>query len=168
MTITQDALDLTVRDPGSLLYIALGPAGGQDWRPLETCSFEDLTVQAPWWMPTEACMVGEWAVLILLECFLVIAWVRKSFLTHTKNITLVSMGPKIFVLKQMRTVSGSTPYLPIQIFWPYNKSHVLLFSWLDIIFPISLPKLINTSIFMTGRMVNIFSSCPWIPDSCQA
>ena len=83
VTITLDALDLTVQVP-----LALFPSpsdiwpgtpwphpkpcplwvttGCHHWRPVQTCSFEDL----PWeWLlmvATEACTVSKWAVHILL------------------------------------------------------------------------------------------------------
>ena len=51
-------------------------SSGQDWKAVQTCSLVDLTVQSStgddiWWLATEAHMVGERAVCILLECILV-------------------------------------------------------------------------------------------------
>ena len=74
VTINHDALDLTVQGPGLLLLVTYG---GQDCRHVQNCSLEDLIVPPPptgadiWWLATEACIVGERAVRILLECFLV-------------------------------------------------------------------------------------------------
>ena len=48
-------------------------SGDREWRPVETCSFEDLTVQALclsiWWLVTEACMVSEWVVACYWNAF---------------------------------------------------------------------------------------------------
>ena len=57
VTITQDALDLTLQDPPPVLDPIPGPPytgtwlqpllalpSGQDWRPVQTCSLEDFTV----------------------------------------------------------------------------------------------------------------------------
>ena len=60
MIITHDTLDLTVRGPSHLLVTS----GGLDWRPVQICSLEDFTVQAPssadiWWLANEAHTVGE-------------------------------------------------------------------------------------------------------------
>ena len=86
MTITQDALDLTVQAPTALLplppyrtmpclYTGPWPLLGQDWKPVQICSLEDLTVQPSdiWWMPTETCVVAKRAVCTLIECFLVLS-----------------------------------------------------------------------------------------------
>ena len=45
----------------------------QDWRPVQTCSLEDLNVQPPpsadiWWMPTEERTVGK--LVGMLSCIL--------------------------------------------------------------------------------------------------
>ena len=57
MTITHDALNLTVLGPGPPLYKPCPPnrtldpllvtSGGQDWIPVQNCSPEDLTAQPP-------------------------------------------------------------------------------------------------------------------------
>ena len=51
VTITYDALDLTVQGPWPLCRvpssILLVTSGGQDWRPVQTCPLEDITVQPP-------------------------------------------------------------------------------------------------------------------------
>ena len=52
------------------------PWGAEDWRPVQTCSLENLTVQSPtsadiWWLTTEACKMDVQEVRILLEYFLV-------------------------------------------------------------------------------------------------
>ena len=66
-----DALDLTVQGPlapacPALLVIS----GGQDWRPLQTCSLLTPTKSCHL-MATEAHMVSKGAVSIPLECCLV-------------------------------------------------------------------------------------------------
>ena len=75
ITITHDTLDLTGQ-ARTLLYRALPPlvtSGGQDRKPVQTCSLEDLTVPPMsadiWWLATKACTVAGRAVRILLECF---------------------------------------------------------------------------------------------------
>ena len=45
-------------------------SGGHHWRPVQTCSFEDLSPHWYWHLVVEALMVGKPVVRILLECFL--------------------------------------------------------------------------------------------------
>ena len=51
---------------------------GQDWRPVQTYYFEDPPLTGPdiCWLDTEKRIVGERAVRILLECFLVLVCFR--------------------------------------------------------------------------------------------
>ena len=87
VNITHNVLDLTVQGPGA--PPCTGPllvtSGSQDWRPVQTCSLEDLTVQGTpnnadiyWWPATEAHTVGERAVHILVECFLLHTFVCRK------------------------------------------------------------------------------------------
>ena len=96
MTITYDALDLTVQFPHpslGLLEIRPGTlpgpgpspsdirpgtpwpclllvtSSGHHLIPVQTCSFFGPPSNDIWWVATEACMVYNWAVRILLECF---------------------------------------------------------------------------------------------------
>ena len=81
MTITHDAVDLTVQGPA----LCKGPLCT---RPrLETCSLEDPTPTSAdiWWLAIEARMVGEWVVCILLECFLV-TFVMCVWLENNGNV----------------------------------------------------------------------------------
>ena len=64
--------------PCPLVYTGPWSIPGQDWKPVQTCSLEDLTVQPSpnadiWWMPTETCAVAKREVSILMECFLVLS-----------------------------------------------------------------------------------------------
>ena len=79
MTVTHDALNLTIQDtPGqgphctgtSLVVMS----GGQGWRHVQTCSLEDPPTGAEiWWLMKHMCTVGKRVVCILLECFLVVS-----------------------------------------------------------------------------------------------
>ena len=87
MTITHDALDLTVQGSPAL-YKAPAPnplctgsqlpqlvtSGGQDWITVQTCSLENLNLQLSKVLTSGGWLhaVGERAVWILLECFLAI------------------------------------------------------------------------------------------------
>ena len=98
VTITHVALDLTIQEPPPQLYSILPPItpsvqgphlyriplctrpqfplpplmtfGGQDWRPVHTCSLED-SHQCWHLVAIEVHTVSKRAVRILLECFLV-------------------------------------------------------------------------------------------------
>ena len=101
MTITHDVLDLTVQgtsDPSPAPLptgtVGLSPlpviSGGQDWRPVQTCSLEDPpSVTDIRWLSTEACTVYMQVVCILLECFLVLI---KGLLV-TRQIDLIDRSP---------------------------------------------------------------------------
>ena len=83
VTITHDALDLNIQGPtpsqlplcGNPPALVPTPPGSGSWWPRpETCSnvFTWGTLAADtWWLATKACIVGERAIRILLECFLV-------------------------------------------------------------------------------------------------
>ena len=74
VTITHDALDPTVPTPPLLLT-----SGNHHWRPVQTCSLEDLPSPPPHnqyfhlVVVIKACTVGKRAVRILLECFFVLS-----------------------------------------------------------------------------------------------
>ena len=89
VTITHDALDLNIQGPPSPApplctgtFFAPAPAlllvtsGGEDQRPIQTCSLEDPPGADIRWLATEACMVGEHLVHILLEYLLVCMFFR--------------------------------------------------------------------------------------------
>ena len=71
VTITNDAWDIPYKDTKNLLALVVTHSG-QDWRLVQTCSLED----SPKLVQTSggycSIMVDEWAVRILLECFLVV------------------------------------------------------------------------------------------------
>ena len=85
MTITHDALNLTVQGPspptrdmgpppGLSPFHLLVTSDSNYWRPGQTCSLENpptLPVLTSGGMLTKVHTVGKWAVRILLECFLV-------------------------------------------------------------------------------------------------
>ena len=63
-------------------------SSGQDWRPVQACSLEDLTVRPSnsCWLATEALTVDKWAVPILLECFLVVVTITITSLHGIKQL----------------------------------------------------------------------------------
>ena len=98
VTITHDALDLTVYPPP--LNMTLTPTqssllvtfGGQDRKPAQTCSLENFTIEAPntsadiWWLANnEEHLVEKRAVRILLECFLGLTYIFIKLLHKTPD-----------------------------------------------------------------------------------
>ena len=78
VTITHDALNLTVQPPTSNMGTPLlETSGDHHWRIVKTCSLED---PHQYWhlVATEACTVGKQAVCILLGCFLVQPYLSKT------------------------------------------------------------------------------------------
>ena len=75
-------------------------SGGQDRKPVQTCSLEDLTVPPMsadiWWLVTEACTVAGRAVRILLECFF------SSWCFHFVKKVWRIIGVKALWLTQVR------------------------------------------------------------------
>ena len=56
-------------------------SGDHDWRPVQTCSFEDPPPPHQYWhLVAKAHMLGKQAVRILLECFLVLLYYCLRFL----------------------------------------------------------------------------------------
>ena len=89
VTITHDALDLTVHPPTDMGPHSTGtsPAvtsGGHHWRPVQTCSLQNLPppvlTSGDYW---SMYVWRKWAVSILVECFLV----KHVFKIHTKLST---------------------------------------------------------------------------------
>ena len=54
------------------------PASEIWWRPIQTYSLKDTphTNAEIWWLTTEAQIVGEWAIDILMDCFLVTKYIE--------------------------------------------------------------------------------------------
>ena len=63
-------------------------SGSHHWRPAQTCSLED----PPYWywqlVAIEACMVGKWAIPILLECCLLFSLLISVSLSPSLLLTL--------------------------------------------------------------------------------
>ena len=101
--ITHDALDLTIPDPPDMgchcTETLLMPSGGQDWRPVRTCS--------PHWcwhlVATEARTVGKWALWILPECFLVTA--RKRSLRRLWCVSVHRRGGGVLFQHALQVVA---------------------------------------------------------------
>ena len=72
MTISHDALDLTVQPPR---YRALSPplvtSSDKDWRPVQTSSLENPPPPGAdiWWLATEARTVGNRHLTVMLSCY---------------------------------------------------------------------------------------------------